>query len=112
MFGISYDTWKSVCDMYFSLNACSQKAYLQWFPFTKLSFADKETISGEEFYMLVHKIKGFGNQKLAGELYNDPSIWTKNYDPYSYISTSAISDKHLGICDGNGYVLGFKNIKR
>lgn len=68
-------------------------------------------LSGEEFYMLVHKIKGFGNQKLAGELYNDPSIWTKNYDPYSYISTSAISDKHLGICDGNGYVLGFKNIK-
>jgi hypothetical protein len=61
--------------------------------------------------MLVHKIKGFGNQKLASELYQDPSIWTKNYDPYSYISTSAISDKHIGICDGNGYVIGFNNIK-
>ena len=50
MFGVSYDTWKSICNMYFSLNAGSQKAYLQWFPFTKLSSADKENISGEEFY--------------------------------------------------------------
>lgn len=50
MFGILYDTWKSVCNMYFSLNAGSQKAYLQWFPFTRLSSADKETISGEDFY--------------------------------------------------------------
>ena len=50
MFGISYDTWKSVCDMYFSLNMGSQKAYLQWFPFTKLSSSDKEIISGEKFY--------------------------------------------------------------
>lgn len=50
MFGISYDTWKSVCDMYFSLKNGTQKAYLQWFPFTKLSSADKESISGVEFY--------------------------------------------------------------
>lgn len=28
----------------------SQKAYLQWFPFTKLSSSDKEIISGEKFY--------------------------------------------------------------
>lgn len=50
MFGISYDTWKSVCDMYFSLKPGAQKAYLQWFPFTKLSSDDKKTIAGEEFY--------------------------------------------------------------
>lgn len=50
MFGISYDTWKSVCDMYFSLKPGAQKAYLQWFPFTKLSPEDKKTIAGEEFY--------------------------------------------------------------
>lgn len=50
MLGITYNTWKNVCDMYFSLNAGSQKAYLQWFPFTKLSSADKETISSEDFY--------------------------------------------------------------
>ena len=50
MFGISYDTWKSVCDIYFSLKPGAQKAYLQWFPFTKLSSEDKKTIAGEDFY--------------------------------------------------------------
>ena len=49
MFGISYDTWKKVCGMYFTLETGSQKAYLQWFPFTKLSSDDKEIISGEDF---------------------------------------------------------------
>ena len=50
MFGVKYDTWKSVCDMYFSLKTGSLKAYLQWFPFTKLTKADKDVISSEEFY--------------------------------------------------------------
>lgn len=59
MFGVSYDTWKSVCNMYFSLNTCSQKAYLQWFPFTKLSSDDKETISGEDFYKSYIKTASF-----------------------------------------------------
>ena len=59
MFGVSYDTWKSICNMYFSLNAGSQKAYLQWFPFTKLSSADKENISGEEFYNSYIKTASF-----------------------------------------------------
>ncbi len=45
--------------MYFSLNAGSQKAYLQWFPFTKLSSADKENISGEEFYNSYIKTASF-----------------------------------------------------
>lgn len=36
--------------MYFSIKPGAQKAYLQWFPFTKLSSDDKKTISGEEFY--------------------------------------------------------------
>ena len=36
--------------MYFSLNPSSQKAYLQWFPFKKISSADEEIISGKEFY--------------------------------------------------------------
>lgn len=36
--------------MYFSLKQGSLKAYLQWFPFAKLSSADKEIIAGEEFY--------------------------------------------------------------
>ena len=28
LFGISYDTWKKVCGMYFTLGTGSQKAYL------------------------------------------------------------------------------------
>ena len=59
MFGISFDTWKNVCDMYFSLNTGSQKAYLRWFPFANLSSADKETISGEEFYNSYIKTASF-----------------------------------------------------
>lgn len=59
MFGISYNTWKKVCDMYFMLKTGSQKAYLQWFPFTKLSSADKESISGEEFYNSYIKTASF-----------------------------------------------------
>lgn len=50
LFGVSYDTWKNVCNMYFSLKVGSQKAYLQWFPFTKLSSEDKNIIAGEDFY--------------------------------------------------------------
>lgn len=50
MFGIKYETWTSVCDMYFSLKSGSLKSYLQWFPFTKLSNADKETIKSKDFY--------------------------------------------------------------
>ena len=50
MLGISYDTWKSICEMYFSLNTLSAKAYLQWFPFTKISREDKGYISSEDFY--------------------------------------------------------------
>lgn len=50
MFGISYNNWKATCDMYFSLPLGVQKSYLQWFPFTKLTSFDKETICSEDFY--------------------------------------------------------------
>ncbi len=59
LFGISYDTWKKVCGMYFTLETGSQKAYLQWFPFTKLSSDDKEIISGEDFYNRYIKTASF-----------------------------------------------------
>lgn len=59
LFRITYDTWKSVCGMYFSLKPGSQKAYLQWFPFTKLSSADKKTIAGEAFYNQYIKTASF-----------------------------------------------------
>lgn len=50
MLGISYETWVNICKMYFSLNALSTKAYLQWFPFTKVSDEDKKYIMSQDFY--------------------------------------------------------------
>lgn len=59
MFGISYDTWKEICDMYFSLHISTQKAYLQWFPFSKLTDAEKNEIAGEDFFNKYIKTGGF-----------------------------------------------------
>ncbi|MDY5940733.1 MAG: AbiA family abortive infection protein [Eubacteriales bacterium] len=50
MLGITYDTWKNTCKMYFDLGKGTKAAYLQWFPFTKISSADQDTIASEEFY--------------------------------------------------------------
>ena len=50
MFGITYDTWKSTCQMYFNLSAGEKASYLQWFPFTKLSLADEIYIASQSFY--------------------------------------------------------------
>lgn len=50
MFGITYDTWKKTCQMYFDLGKGTKAAYLQWFPFTKLSSEDQGTIASECFY--------------------------------------------------------------
>lgn len=59
LFNVTYDTWKKVCNMYFSLKEGSQRAYLQWFPFTKLSSSDKESISGKSFYNRYIKTASF-----------------------------------------------------
>lgn len=50
MFGIKYKTWEDVCKMYFELGVGSKKAYLQWFPFSKLSEADENRILSREFF--------------------------------------------------------------
>lgn len=50
LLGISYETWVNICKMYFSLNTLSAKAFLQWFPFTKVSDEDKEYIMSRDFY--------------------------------------------------------------
>ncbi len=50
MFGITYDTWQKICNMYFSLSDKEKKTCLQWFPFTKLSKPDEEVVSSKEFY--------------------------------------------------------------
>ena len=59
MFGISYDTWKNICNMYFSLNTGSLKSYLQWYPFTKLTKQDKDKIKSEDFYNKYIKTSNF-----------------------------------------------------
>lgn len=59
MFGISYSTWKEICNMYFSLHVGVHKAYLQWFPFSKLSDEDKTEIAGEDFFNKYIKTGGF-----------------------------------------------------
>lgn len=50
MLGITYDTWKNTCQMYFDLGKGTKASYLQWFPFTKILSADQDTIASEEFY--------------------------------------------------------------
>ena len=50
LFGVKYETWKSICNMYFSLKDKSLQSYLQWYPFAKLTDKDKEVIQSEEFY--------------------------------------------------------------
>lgn len=59
MFGIKYETWKSTCNMYFSLKPGSLKSYLQWFPFTKLTENDKNYISSNDFYSKYIKTGSF-----------------------------------------------------
>lgn len=50
IFPITYDIWKTVCEMYFDKNARVLKSYLQWFPFSILSESEKETIKGESYF--------------------------------------------------------------
>lgn len=50
MFGITYDNWKNTCEMYFGPGTDSKKAYLQWFPFYKLSKENEDMIKSEAFY--------------------------------------------------------------
>lgn len=50
MFDITYETWKDTCQMYLDLGKGTKAAYLQWFPFTKISSDDQYTISSESFY--------------------------------------------------------------
>ncbi|MGY3725074.1 abortive infection protein, AbiA family [Granulicatella balaenopterae] len=50
MFGIDYDTWLSVCDIYFGIKSGTKKAYLQYYPFEKLTKSNVEKIKSEEFF--------------------------------------------------------------
>lgn len=59
MFGISYETWKDVCNMYLFLSDRKQKASLQWFPFSRLSDEEKANISGRDFFDKYIQTGGF-----------------------------------------------------
>ena len=50
MFGITHDTWKQTCQMYFKLSEGSKKSYLQWFPFSKITADEEKYIASEEFF--------------------------------------------------------------
>ena len=50
MFAVTYETWEAVCNMYFNQKDGRLKAYLQWFPFTKLTQNDKEYIVSKSFF--------------------------------------------------------------
>lgn len=50
MFGITYDTWKQTCLMYFNLSSGSKKTSLQWFPFSRINKNDEEFIISEDFF--------------------------------------------------------------
>ena len=50
MFGISYDTWNDTCKMYTTLKSGEKKAYLQWFPFSKLHKNDIDELCSKDFF--------------------------------------------------------------
>ena len=50
MFGIDYETWYEVCNMYCNLKEQVKKSYLQWFPFSRLSNEDINTLLSKNFF--------------------------------------------------------------
>lgn len=50
MFNIEYEAWKNVCSAYFKLNENTKKAYLQFFPFTKISKKEEKNLKSESFF--------------------------------------------------------------
>ena len=50
LFGIKYDEWTQVCQMYFSVKKGVKQSYLQFFPFSKLTTNDIKKIKSEDFF--------------------------------------------------------------
>ena len=50
MFNIEYEAWENVCSAYFKLNENTKKAYLQFFPLTKISKIEEEHLKSESFF--------------------------------------------------------------
>ena len=72
MFGISYASWKEICEMYFHISQNALKAYLQWFPFSKLSERDRNIIEGKKFFDTYIRSGGF-------VLFPDIMRYSENY---------------------------------
>ena len=69
-------------------------------------------LDGQDFYLLAHKVSGLTNKQYRNDLYQNPELWSSRYEENSYISTSAISNNHIGLVQGNDLILGFDNIKQ
>lgn len=50
MFNIEYEEWENVCSAYFKLNENIKKAYLQFFPLTKISKIEEANLKSESFF--------------------------------------------------------------
>lgn len=50
MFSFEYEDWKMVCSQIFLQKYWRKRSYLQWYPFTKLSRKEKETVTSEVFF--------------------------------------------------------------
>ncbi len=67
-------------------------------------------LNGQDFNLLVHRIKGHKYRDIANKLHQNPKLWTQFYVEDSFISTSLISELFLGVDDGVGTILGFNSI--
>ena len=87
MFCIKYKTWKEICKMYFLLKSGSKKAYLQWFPLTKLATCEKKNLCSEDFYN--RYIKNFSFILFKDNLHQSNNFLQKSDG--SFRSSSLIS---------------------
>lgn len=69
-------------------------------------------LKGEEFILLLHKIKGYGSYEMASKIYDDPSWWLSNPETKEYISTSLCNERFFGLVEGTGYILGFNKLPK
>lgn len=65
LFGIKYDEWTQVCQMYFSVKKGVKQSYLQFFPFSKLTTNDIKKIKSEDFFKKYIQNGGFLFHKNA-----------------------------------------------
>ena len=50
LFHISKKVWKDTCNMYFKISSGSLRNYLQFYPFSKMTWNDKQYLMNDKFY--------------------------------------------------------------